>query len=59
MTFTELWNEAYNTFTDGSRSEGAAYSDMQAFLPDAVKNGMISMGDKCRLAADVMETAGL
>ena len=59
MTFTEIWNEAYNIFTDDDRTEGAQYNDMQRFLMNQVKAGNISMADKCYMARDVMETAGL
>ena len=59
MTFTEIWNEAYNIYTDGSRSEGRAYNDMQRFLWDQVKKGNLSPIDKCIMARDIMETAGL
>lgn len=57
--FTEIWNEAYNIFTDGNRTESGRYNDMQRYLMDQVKAGRISIGDKCCMAADVMETAGL
>lgn len=59
MGFKEIWNEAYNIFTDGERSEGAQYNDMQKFLEEQVKAGNISASDKCYMAKDVMETAGL
>lgn len=59
MTFTEIWNEAYNIFTDGDRSEGAQYNDMQRFLEEQVKAGVLSASDKCYMARDVMETAGI
>lgn len=59
MTFTEIWNEAYNIYTDGERTEGGRYNDMQSFLMDQVKAGHISMADKCYMAKDIMETAGL
>ena len=59
MTFTEIFNEAYNIFTDGERSEGARYNDMQRFLMKQVKEGNLSPTDKCIMARDVMETAGL
>jgi len=59
MGFTEIWNEGYNIFTDGERSEAAQYNDMQRFLMNQVKAGNISMTDKCTMAAEIMETAGL
>lgn len=59
MTFTEIFNEAYNIFVDGDRSEAAQYNDMQRFLMDRVKAGDLSIVDKCYMARDVMETAGL
>ena len=59
MNFTEIWNEAYNIFTDDNRTESGRYNDMQRFLMERVKAGAISMADKCHIAADVMETAGL
>lgn len=59
MSLLEIWNEAYNIFTDGERSEGAQYNDMQRFLMDQVKSGAISMTEKSKIASDVMETAGL
>ncbi len=59
MNFTEIWNEAYDIFTDGNRTEGGRYNDMQRFLMEQVKAGAISQADKCHMAADVMETAGL
>lgn len=59
MEFTEIWNEAYNIYTDSERSEGAQYNDMQRFLMDQVKAGNLDMADKCTMAADIMETAGL
>lgn len=57
--FTEIWNEAYNIFTDGSRTEGGRYNDMQRFLMSQVEAGRISLCDKCCMAAAVMETAEL
>lgn len=59
MTFTEIWNEAYNLYTDGTKSEGKCYNDMQSFLWERVKAGEISATDKCYIAHDVMETAGM
>lgn len=59
MGFTEIWNGAYSIFTDGERSEGAQYNDMQKFLEGQVKAGNISASDKCYMAKDVMKTAGL
>lgn len=59
MEFIEIWNEAYNIFTDGERTEGACYNDMQKFLMEQVKAGNLSMADKCVMAHDIMETAGL
>jgi len=57
--FTEIWNEAYNIFTDEDRSEGGRFNDMQRFLLEQVKEGFLSMADKCCMVADIMETAGL
>lgn len=59
MNFTEIWNKAYNIYTDDDRTEGARYNDMQRFLMSQVEAGSISMADKCYMAHDVMETAGL
>jgi len=59
MTFTEIWNEAYNIYTDGRRSEGGRYNDMQRFLLDQVKKGNLSPHDKCIMAHDIMKTADL
>lgn len=59
MTFIEIWNEAYNIYTDWNRSEGARYNDMQSFLWEQVKQGNLSAADKCTLARDVMATAEL
>lgn len=59
MTFIEIWNEAYNIYTDWNRSEGARYNDMQSFLLGQVKQGNLSAADKCTLARDVMATAEL
>lgn len=59
MTFTEIWNEAYNIYTDGERTDGGRYNDMQRFLVDCVNRGWISFADKCYMARDIMETAGL
>ena len=59
MGFTEIWNEAYNIFTDEDRSEGAQYNDMQRFLEEQVKAGNLGASDKCVMARDVMEAAGL
>lgn len=57
--FTEIWNEAYNIFTDDDRTEGGRYNDMQRFLIEQVNKGYLSMADKCYMARDIMETAGL
>lgn len=57
--FTEIWNEAYNIFTDGSRTEGGRYNDMQRYLMECVKAGQITLADKCCMVSDIMETAGL
>ena len=57
--FTEIWNKAYNIFTDGSRTESGCYNDMQRYLMDQVKAGRISLADKCHMAAAIMECAGL
>lgn len=59
MDFTDIWNEAYNIYTDAERSDGARYNDMQAFLMDQVRAGVLSAADKCTMAADIMQTAGL
>ena len=59
MGFTEIWNEAYNIFTDSERSEAAQYNDMQRFLEAQVKAGNLSMADKCTMVADIRETAEL
>lgn len=59
MEFTEIWNEAYNIFTDNERTEGAQYNDMQKYLSEQIKAGNISAVDKCYIAKDVMETAVL
>ena len=59
MTYLDIWNEAYNIYTDAGRSEGQQYNDMQKFLSDRVKDGSITALDKCYIARDVMATAGL
>lgn len=59
MTFIEIWNEAYNIYTDEDRTEGGRFNDMQRFLMDQVKAGALSMADKCCMVGDIMETAGL
>ena len=59
MTMIEIWNDAYNIYTDDDRTEAAQYNDMQRFLMNQVKAGNISMADKCYMARDIMETAGL
>lgn len=59
MEFTEIWNEAYNIFTDSERTEGAQYNDMQNYLLKQVKAGNINAADKCYIAKDVMESASL
>jgi len=59
MSFTEIWNEAYNLFTDGTKSEGRCYNDMQKYLEDQVKEGNLSVADKAYMVADIRETAGL
>ena len=58
-SFTDIFNEAYNIFTDWNRTEGAQYNDMQRFLMNQVKEGNISALDKCYIARDVMQTACL
>ena len=57
--FTEIWNEAYNIFTDNNRTESAQYNDMQRFLLQHVRAGHLTMTDKCIIAHDIMETANL
>ena len=57
--FTEIWNEAYNIFTDGSRTDGGRYNDMQKYLMSQVKAGRLTLADKCHMASDIMETAGI
>ena len=57
--FTEIWNEAYNIYTDAERSEGAQYNDMQRYLMDCVNRGELSFADKCHMAKDIMETADI
>lgn len=57
--FTEIWNEAYNIFTDENRSEGGRFNDMQRFLLEQVRAGFLNMADKCYMVHDIMETAGL
>ena len=57
--FTEIWNEAYNIFTDENKSEGGRFNDMQRFLLEQVRAGFLNMADKCYMVHDIMETAGL
>ena len=59
MTFTEIWNEAYNLFTDGTKSEGKCYNDMQRFLEGCVRDGLLTVEDKCYMVRDIRETANL
>lgn len=59
MEYTEIWNEAYDLFTDGTKSESRCYNDMQRFLEEQVKVGNLSAADKPVMARDIMETAGL
>lgn len=59
MGFTEIWNEAYNIYTDINRSESAQYNDMQRFLMEQVKAGHLNIADKCYMAKDIMETVEL
>lgn len=59
MAYSDIWNEAYNIYTDTNRSEGKQYNDMQKFLLDRVKDGSITALDKCYIARDVMKTAEL
>ena len=55
----EIWNEAYNIFTDYNRTESQQYNDMQSYLQDCVRQGKITQLDKCYMAKDVMRTAEL
>lgn len=59
MTFTEIWNEAYNLFTDDTKSESKCYNDMQRFLEALVKDGSLTVEDKCYMVRDIRETANL
>ena len=59
MNFTEIWNEAYNLFTDSTRSEMKCYNDMLDFLEEQVKLRNLSADDKCCMVQDIMETASL
>lgn len=57
--YTKIFNEAYNIYTDECRSDGARYNDMQRFLMEQVRCGVITMLDRCYIASDVMRTASL
>jgi hypothetical protein len=54
----EIFNRALAIYTDRRLSEGAQYNRMQDYLWAQVKAGQISALEKCRMARDVMETAG-
>ena len=57
--FVEIWNEAYNIYTDAGRTDSARYNDMQRYLEIQVKNGSIGVADKAAMVKDIKETAGL
>lgn len=59
MTFLDIWNEAYNLYTDGRKSESRCYNDTQRFLEERVKAGDITVADKAQIFTDIRETAGL
>ena len=59
MDFTEIWNEAYNIYTDAERTDSDRYDDMRRFLQQKVSEGAISAGDKARMTSDIIDTASL
>lgn len=59
VDFTAIWNEAYNIYTDGARTEGARFNDMQAYLKAQVSAGNLTEADMFTMAADVMRTVDL
>lgn len=54
MKYLEIWQEAYEKFTDGSWSEGIRYMNMQAYLMNQVKQGNLSIFDKCIIEHDIV-----
>ena len=59
MSFVEVWNEAYNIYTDFDRSEGGRFNDMMSFLRERVKAGDLSEADMHTMASDVMKCADI
>lgn len=57
MEYTEIWNKAYNIFTDENRSEAAQYNDMQKYLMNEVIAGNLPLKDKFYIARDIIETS--
>ena len=51
----DIWNKAYDIFTDGERTEGARCNDMQKYLWDQVKEGTIDENEKFRMVREIME----
>ena len=52
-----VYGEASGIYHDPSRSESRAYNDMQKYLADAVRGGLIKTVEKCEIAADIMRNA--
>ena len=53
MGFTEIWNEAYNTFCEGDDCL------MWDYLREQIKDGNISADDAADIAEDVIDTYNL
>lgn len=53
MDFTEIWNEAYNIYTEQGKAA------MWTWLEQKVKQGEISDADMRVMASDIFNTASL
>lgn len=51
----DIWNAAYDIYTDGERTEGGRFNDMQTYLIGKVKEGIITDNEKFRMVREIME----
>ena len=53
--YWDIYSEAVKIYTDGEKTEGNQYNDMQKYLLDQVKARYITMDQKCMIASSVIK----
>lgn len=52
---TEIYNKAFDIFFDPNRSEGAKYNDMQSYLREQIRKGIITVKQKAEIVTTLLE----